>query len=213
MKIALIGATGFVGAAVLAELLQRGHSVGALARNPAKLAAQDKLTVIKADVLDSEQVATAVAGYDAVISAYNPGWTNPNIHDEFLQGSEAILAGLRMVGVKRVLVVGGAGSLYLPDGSQLVDSPDFPAEWKPGALAARELLNRIRKDTVLDWTFLSPPVHLEPGAHEGPYRVSEETPIMAGNAPGRITVADLAVAIVDEIETPKFVQKRFTVGY
>ena len=213
MKIALIGGTGFVGSAVLTELLSRGHQVTALARNPGKFSAQPGLTVVPADVLDPAQVAKAVAGVDAVISAYNPGWTEPQIHDLFLQGSQAILDGTKQAGVKRVLVVGGAGSLFVAPGLQLVDTPQFPAEWKQGALAARELLNRIKLETTLDWTFLSPPILLAPGERTGKYRVGADTPLPGvGEAPSGISAADLAVAMVDEIETPKHVQKRFTVA-
>ncbi len=211
MKIALIGATGFTGAPVLAELLSRGHQVTALARTPEKLQAQKGLNVVKADVLDEKQVAAAVAGHDAVISAYNPGWSEPKIHDLFLQGSHAILQGIKQAGVKRVLVIGGAGSLYVAPGLQLVDTPQFPAEYKQGALAARELLNRIEKETTLDWTLISPPIGLAPGERTGKYRVGANDLLPGkGDAPAGISVADLAVAIADEIEKPQHIKKRFT---
>lgn len=211
MKIALIGATGFTGAPVLAELLSRGHQVTALARTPEKLQAQKGLSVVKADVLDEKQVAAAVAGHDAVISAYNPGWSEPKIHDIFLQGSQAILQGVKQAGVKRVLVIGGAGSLYVAPGVQLVDVPQFPAEYKQGALAARELLTRIEKESTLDWTFISPPIGLAPGERTGKYRVGANDLLPGkGDVPAGISVADLAVAIVDEIEKPQHIKKRFT---
>lgn len=209
MKIALIGGTGFVGSAVLEELLRRGHAVTALARNTGKYAARDGVTVVQADAQDAQQVARAVAGHDAVINAYNPGWGEAQIHDLFLKGTDAILDGVQASGVKRVLVVGGAGSLYVAPGVQLVDTPEFPAEWKQGALAAREALNRIRGRQQLDWTFLSPPVFLQPGERSGAYRIGGDEVPMADGKPAGITVADLAVAIVDEIESPKHVQKRF----
>ena len=212
MKIALIGATGFVGSAVLEELLRRQHKVTALARNPGKLAARDGLTVVQADAQDSAQVAKAVAGHDAVVNAYNPGWTVPDIHDQFLVGTRAIYAGVKQAGVKRLLVLGGAGSLFVAPGVQLVDTPNFPAEYKPGALAAREALNLIRSETTLDWTFLSPPILLAPGERTGQYRLGTDAPLMNGEAPGGISVADLAVAIVDELENPRHVQQRFTVA-
>jgi len=212
MKIALIGATGFVGAAVLEELLRRGHQVTALVRNPAKLAARPGLAVVQADAQDAAQVAGAVAGHDAVASAYNPGWTVPDIHDQFLRGTHAIHAGVQASGVRRLLVVGGAGSLYVAPGLQLVDTPEFPAEWKQGALAAREALNLVRA-TALDWTFLSPPILLAPGERTGHYRLGQDAPLMeADGSPGGISVADLAVALVDELEAPRHVRQRFTVA-
>lgn len=213
MKIALIGPTGFVGTEVLKELLARGHEVVALSRDPAKLPPQAGLTVVKADVLDPAQVAAAVAGTSAVVSAYNPGWGAADLYDQFLKGTNATVAGVKQAGVKRLLVVGGAGSLYAAPGLQLVDTPEFPAEWKTGALAAREALNLITLETGLDWTFLSPAVHLEPGERRGSYRLSLDTPVMDENGPAHISTADLAVAIVDEIEKPQHIQKRFTVGY
>lgn len=213
MNIALIGATGFVGTPVLAELLARGHQVTVLARNPAKVAAQPNLTVVAADALDAAQIASAVTGHDAVISAYNPGWSEPQIHDLHLQASRAIVEGVKNAGVKRLLVVGGAGSLYVAPGVQLVDTPPFPAEYKQGALAARQALNELKTETTLDWTFVSPPIVLAPGERTGNYRLGGDE-VMAGNGdqPAGISVADLAVAIVDEIETPRHVQRRFTVA-
>ena len=213
MKIALIGGTGFVGSAVLEELLQRGHQVSALARNPGKYAARDGLRVVAADVLDAAQVAQAVEGQDAVISAYNPGWKEPKIYDLFLQGTTAIVEGVKRSRVKRLLVVGGAGSLFVAPGVQGVDTPHFPAEWKQGALAARDALTAIRNESTLDWTFLSPAVMLAPGARTGKIRIGGDDVLMDGDKPAGISVADLAVAIVDEIETPRHVKRRFTVAY
>ncbi|SHN15996.1 NAD(P)-dependent oxidoreductase [Rhizobacter sp. OV335] len=213
MKIALIGATGFVGTEVLKELLSRGHQVTALARTPSKLPAQLGLKVVKADALDAAQVAAAVEGHDAVIDSYNPGWSEPRIHDMFLEGTRAIVDGVKRSGVKRVLIVGGAGSLFVAPGVQLVDTPHFPAEYKQGALAAREALNQIRNESALDWTFLSPAALLAPGPRTGKFRIGTEELLMDGDKPAGLSVADLAVAIVDEIETPKHIRKRFTAAY
>ena len=216
MKIALIGATGFVGTPLVAELLQRGHQVTALARNPAKLAAQANLTPKSLDVNDADAVAAAVKGHDAVISAFNPGWDAPELYAKFMQGHDAIVAGDERSGVKRLLVVGGAGSLFVAPGVQMVDTPEFashvPPNVIPGAKAARDALTALRGNTALDWTFLSPPALLAPGERTGHYRVGGEQLLMAGAAPAGISVADLAVAIVDEIETPRHVRARFTVA-
>jgi len=213
MNIALIGATGFVGSAVLEELLSRGHQVRALQRDPSKLAARAGLEVRAVDVLAEGGFATELAGVDAVVSAYNAGWGNPDLYDDFLRGSDAIAAAARDAGV-RLLVVGGAGSLFIAPGQQLVDSPAFPAEWKSGALAAREALNRLRADSSgLDWTFVSPAMHLAPGERTGRYRLGGEQPVVDAQGESRISVADLAVAIVDELEQPRHRRGRFTAAY
>lgn len=216
MHIALIGATGFVGTAALTELLARGHRVTALARTPAKLAPREGLTVVAADVNDAAQVAAAVRGADAVLSAFNPGWEHPQLFDAFLQGSRAITAGVKAAGVARLVVVGGAGSLYVAPGVQLVDTPQFtdhvPPHIVPGAKAARDALNELRAETALDWVFLSPPAMLAPGERSGQYRTGGDDLLMAGAAPAGISVADLAVALVDELETPRHHRQRFTVA-
>ena len=216
MKIALIGATGFVGTAVVAELLQRGHHVTALVRNPARLAPQSNLTVQALDANSPDAVAAAVTGHDAVISAFNPGWDVPELYAQFMKGNDAIVAGVERSGVKRLLVVGGAGSLFVAPGVQMVDTPEFashvPPNIIPGAKAARDALTALRANTALDWTFLSPPALLAPGERTGKYRVGGEDLLMAGEAPAGISVADLAVAIADEIETPRHVRARFTVA-
>lgn len=216
MKIALIGATGFVGAALVPELLQRGHRVTALARHPAKLAAQDGLTLTALDAVDADAVAAAVRGHDAVVSAFNPGWDAPELYAQFMKGHDAIVAGVARSGVRRLLVVGGAGSLFVAPGVQMVDTPEFaahvPPNIIPGAKAARDALTALRGNTSLDWTFLSPPALLAPGERSGKYRVGGEQLLMAGDAPAGISVADLAVAIADELEQPRHVRSRFTVA-
>ena len=220
MQVALIGATGFVGAALLNELLQRGHDVVALVRDPAKLPAQPHLKVVQADVQDARQVAQAVAGSQAVLSAYNAGWANPNIYDDFMQGSRAIVQGLKDAGVARYLVVGGAGSLYVAPGLQVVDTPEFPAAIKPGATAARDMYTELQKDSSLDWTLLSPPIGFHGGSaaqsqgRTGQYRTGKDEPLMQANGqPGDISVQDLAVALVDALDQHGHSHGRFTVAY
>ncbi len=215
-RIALIGATGFVGSAILQELLRRGHTVTAISRHPEKVPQAPALQAVAADVLDPAAVARAVAGHDAVISAFNPGWNEPRLYELFLQGSLAITAGVKQAGVPRLLVVGGAASLYVAPGVQLIDTPDFaqqvPPNVIPGARAARDALTRLRGETALDWTFLSPPALLAPGERTGAYRVGGEELLMNGAQPAGISVADLAVALVDELEQPRHARARFTVA-
>lgn len=214
MKLALIGPTGQVGSHLLDEALRRGHAVTALSRHPEKVAPRPGLAVVKADAYDAAQVASAVAGHDAVLDAFNPGWTDPAIRANFMKGTGAILEGVKASGVKRILVVGGAGSLFIAPGTQLVDTPGFPAEWKEGALGAREALEAIKGEAALEWTFLSPPVflNLQGGARTGKYRLGGDEVLMDGGKPAGISVEDLAVAILDEIEKPAHIRKRFTVA-
>jgi len=216
MKIALIGPTGFVGAAVLATLLQRGHQVTALVRDAARLAAQPGLAVTVADAYDHGAIASAVRGHDAVISAFNPGWNDPALYDNFLRGFEAIVRGVEASGVRRLLVVGGAGSLFVAPGVQLIDTPQFldhvPPNVVPGARAARDALSALRANTSLDWTYLSPPAMLGQGEPAGSYRLGSEDLLMDGAQPAGIAVPDLALAIVDEIEQPRHLRARFTVA-
>ncbi len=217
MKIALIGGTGFVGSAVLAELSQRGHQVSALARDTTKYRTLPGVTPVQADVTDAAQVERAVAGADAVISAYNPGWKSPELYELFMTGTRAILAGTKQAGVRRLLIVGGAGSLFVAPGVQLMDTPEFksmvPPEIIPGVQGAREALALVRGETGLEWTFLSPPAKLAPGERTGKFRIGGDELLMQGAEPAGISVADLAVAIVDEIERPAHLRQRFTVGY
>ena len=219
MKVALIGATGFVGAGVLDELLRRGHEVVALVRKPEALAAREHVQFVKADVLKADEVQRAVAGCDAVVSAYNAGWTNPNIYDDFMQGSRSIVQGVKAAGIQRYLVVGGAGSLYV-NGQQLVDSPDFPAAIKPGAMAARDMYTELQKEQTLDWTVLSPAVGFHGGSaaqskgRTTQYRTGKDEPLMqADGQPGDISVQDLAVALVDALDKREHIKARFTVAY
>ena len=213
MKIALIGATGFVGSAVLNEALNRGHEVTAIARDTSKITVKSKmLTTSAADVYDTEALAKVLKGHDAVVNAFNAGWTNPNLYDDFIKGSESIQQAVKLSGVKRLLVIGGAGSLEIAPGVQLVDSPEFPAQWKSGATAARDYLNTIRKESDLDWTFLSPAIQLRPGARTGAFRLGTDQPVFDADRKSDISVEDMAIAIIDELEHNQFIRRRFTLG-
>ena len=213
MKIALIGATGFVGSAILKEALDRGHEVAAIVRNPDKLTPHAKLHPKRGDVYNEDEVARLVAGHDAVISAFNPGWTNPDIYNQQVKGTRAIISGVKKAGVKRLLFVGGAGSLEIKPSVQSVDTPEFPKEWKQGSLATREALNMLRKESGLEWSFLSPSADLSPGQRTGKFRLGTDQMLKDAKGESRISTQDYAMAMINEVENPKHIRQRFTVGY
>lgn len=213
MKIALIGATGFVGSAILKEALDRGHEVTAIVRDPEKLKPHPKCRPLKGDVYKSDEVARLVASHEVVISAFNPGWTNPDIYNLQVKGTRSIIDGVKQAGIRRLLFVGGAGSLEVKPGVQSVDLPEFPAEYKQGALATREALNLLRKEPSLEWSFLAPSADLSPGERTGKFRLGTDQLLRDTNGESRISVEDYAVAMIDEMEKPKNIRQRFTVGY
>ncbi len=216
MNIAIIGATGFVGKQLVAEALERGHEVTAIARNVSALTAGNGLTPVQADVTDVPALAAALKGSDMVLSAYNAGWDNPELYNDFIAGSKAIQQAVKEAGVKRLLVVDGAGSLYVAPGVQLVDSPDFPEAYKAGATAARDYLDLLKDEQELDWTFFSPAIEMHPGittGRTGQYRTALENPVFDADQHSRLSVEDLAVALLDETETPKHIRQRFTAAY
>jgi putative NADH-flavin reductase len=213
MKIAIIGATGFVGTAILNELADRKHEVTAIARNPKETA---NATWIAADVYDVDALAATLNGHDVVVNAFNPGWTNPNIYDDSIRGSKAIQAAVKQSGVKRFITIGGAGSLFVAPGLQAIDTPDFPKEIYDGANAARHYLEIIKEEKELDWAFFSPAFEMHQGTktgRTGKYRLGLENPVFNDEQRSILSVEDLAVVIADEIETPKHHQVRFTAGY
>ncbi|MGN6536689.1 MAG: NAD(P)-dependent oxidoreductase [Mesorhizobium sp.] len=211
MKIALIGASGFVGSALLKEAAARGHSVTAIVRNPGKIAEAKGVSVVKADVTDAATLAGLLKGHDVVVSAFNGGWGDPDIYAKHIAGSKAIAAAAKAAGV-RLIEIGGAGSLHAPDGSQLVDSPEFPAAYKDGARAARDALTALQQGDWQDWTLVSPPITLAPGQRTGRYRLGADNPVFDAKGESHISVEDFAVAVLDEAETQKHSGKRFTVG-
>lgn len=214
-KVAVIGATGFVGKQVVNELSNRGYAVDAIARDSSKVEAKDNVSAISADVNNVVELAKVLEGNDAVINTFNAGWTNPNLYNDFLNGSKNIEKAVEASGVKRFITVGGAGSLFI-DGNQLVDGPDFPADIKPGATAARDYLNEIKKNETLDWTFFSPAIEMHPGTagvRVGTYRTALDNPVFDADGRSILSVEDVAVALVDELEQNNFVKKRFTAAY
>lgn len=215
MKIAIIGATGFVGSTILKEAVSRNHQVTAIARNP-KEENQTNVSWKKADINNVDELAEILAGNDLAISSFNAGWTNPNLYNDFLEGSKLIQLAVKASGVKRFITIGGAGSLYIAPETQLVDTPEFPKEYHAGATAARDYLNIIRKEKELDWAFFSPAIEMHPGiatGRTGKYRLGLENPVVNEEGRGILSVEDLAVVILDEAENPKHHQTRFTAAY
>jgi putative NADH-flavin reductase len=213
MKIAIIGASGDIGAFIRDEALARGHQVTAIVRHPEKITVRNPLlTVVKADILKNK-VDELVKGHDAVISAYNPGWSNPDIYNEQIKGAKAIISGAKKSGTKRLLVVGGAGSLEVAPGVQLIDTHDFAEGVKGGVLATRETLYMLKKEKELEWTFLSPPFTITPGERTGHYRVGKDQLLRNKGGESKISTQDYAVAMLDELEHPQHIRERFTVAY
>lgn len=212
MQIALIGASGFIGSGLRKEALARGHQVTALAGNPAKLAPAAGLTVVKADVNDTAALAGLLKGHDAVLSAFS-GHAQADTQAYYLAGMRSIIAAVRQAGVARLLVVGGAGSLEVAPGLQLLDTPQFPDMYRPTAEGARQALQLLRAEDSLNWTMLSPSAVIAPGERTGQFRLGGDQLLADAKGDSRISVEDYAVAMIDELEKPAHARRRFTVGY
>jgi putative NADH-flavin reductase len=202
MKIALIGASGNVGSRIAAELSSRGHSVTGIARDASKIARLPGVTPVTQDIKDTKALSKVLKGHDVVISSVHFLDSNP----------DQLIAAVKAAGVRRYLVVGGAGSLEVTPGLRLIDSPDFPAEYKPETAAGCVFLDTLRLEKGLEWTFLSPSFNFSPGKRTGKFRLGTDS--LLTNADGsNISMEDFAIAMVDEVEAPKHVRARFTIGY
>ena len=214
-KIVIIGATGYVGSAILKEALGRGHQVKAIVRDPSKLTLiHPHLKVVGGSVSDTDFLSRELAKSDAVISAFNPGWSNPNIYEETLEGYGSILCAVRNSGVHRFLMVGGAGSLLVAPGRQLMDEPDVPKKLLPGIRGmAKVYTDLLLPEKSVDWVFLSPAANMAPGERTGKFRLGKDELIVDESGDSNISVEDFAVAMIDELEQEKHHQERFTLGY
>ncbi|ENY6783730.1 MULTISPECIES: NAD(P)-dependent oxidoreductase [Providencia] len=213
MKISIIGATGFVGRALVAEALLRHHQVTAISRHSNQLSQHAHLITAAGNITDIPWLTSRLKGQDVVISAFNGGWQNPNLYQDTVAGNLAILHAVQKSMVKRFIVVGGAGSLKTTAGIDLIDSPDFPAEIKPGAQAMREFKNQLQSIDSLDWTYVSPAAMLEEGERTETFRLGGNQLLMNGNTPAKISVEDFAVAILDEVNNSQFIRQQFTAAY
>lgn len=214
-NVVLIGASGFVGTAILNELLNRGHKVTAIVRDAKKMTVSNpNLTIVEADVTDTDALKEAGKGKDAVISAYNPGWKNPHIYEDTLKNYPLIVESAKQAGVKRLLIVGGAGTLFYAPGKMVMDADDVPAQLLPGIKSLGEFyLNTLRKEKDIDWIFLSPAANMTPGQRTAKFRIGKDDLVVDANGDSNISVEDFAVAMVDELEQEKHHKERFTIGY
>lgn len=213
MKIVLLGATGFVGSALLDEALHRKHTVSAIVRHPDKLAGREGLVAQAGDVYDSAFLAKLIRGQDALISAFNPGWQNPNLYDDQVRGTTSIITAVKHAGLKRVLWVGGAGGLEVKPGVRVLDGPDIPDWVRPGALATFNALEQLRSEPELEWSYLAPSAELLPGERTGTFRLGGDQLLVDAGGRSWISVQDYAVAMIDDLENPTHIRQRFTVGY
>jgi len=203
MKIALIGATGNVGSVILAEAEKRGHHITAIARRPESIVPRPTVRPQRGDATNEVALSVLLRGHDVVISAV-----------KFVRIDPALLVrAVSAAAVPRILVVGGAGSLEVAPGVTLVDTPQFPEEYKKEALAGRTFLNVLRGEPSLTWTFLSPSALLVPGARTGKFRLGGDQLLVDTQGHSQISLEDYAVAMIDELENPRHLRRRFTVGY
>lgn len=202
MKVALIGATGKAGSRILTELVNRGHIVTAIVRNAERVPVSDKVVARGIDG-SAAQIAQAVRGHDAVISSVRFIDLLPEI----------LLAAIVDSGVKRYLIVGGAGGLIHPDGIEEVNQPTFPDFAKPNSLKGMELLESLKATPDLDWTFISPPRFFVAGERTATFRYGKDQMLMSADGPTSISYEDMAVAIVDALEQSRHVRERVTIGY
>ena len=203
MKIAVIGASGQAGSRIVAELARRGHTVTAIARNPEKIAAHAGVTARQGDAFDPAAIAKLLAGHDVAISSIHFTASDP----------EKLIGAVKAAAVGRYLVVGGAGSLEVAPGVRLVTTPTFPAQYRAEAEKGAAFLDRLRQETELNWTFLSPSALFVAGTRTGKFRLGTDQLLTAADGKSWISFEDFAVALADEIEGPRHPRGRFTVGY
>lgn len=211
MKIALIGASGHIGSRILSEALSRGHQVTAIVREPSKITTKhNNLHVVAGDVLNTEDLAAKLKGHDIVISAFSPGFEKPFL---LVDASSSIIKAVKKAAVDHLISVGGAGSLEVAPGVQLMNTSHFPAAWKNIAQAHADALKVYQAEKDLKWTNFSPAALIEPGMRTGKFRLGENQLIADAQGNSKISMEDYAIAMMDEAENPKHIKKRFTIGY
>ncbi len=214
-QVVVIGGSGFVGTAIVKEALSRGYTVKTIVRHPEKMSLSDPhLEVIGADIMNTEELTGILKGQLQVISAYNPGWKNPDIYEDTLKGYTSILEAVRRAGVRRLLVVGGAGSLLVAPTTRLMDTGTIPEEILPGVKSlAKVYMDYLRPEREFDWVFFSPAGSFTQGTRTGHYRLGDDYLIRDQKGESHISVEDYAMAMIDELEKPQHHYRRFTIGY
>ncbi|NFG60808.1 NAD(P)-dependent oxidoreductase [Clostridium sp. CMCC3677] len=211
MKIALIGSTGNAGKMILKEALNRGYEVIAIARDKSKVKdTNEKLTVLQGDILKLDTLENKLEGVDVLVSAFGPKFGQENT---LIDATNNLISLVKKSGVNRLVAMGGAGSLKVESGIELVQTEGFPEDWKPIALAHSKSLDIYRNEKEINWTYLSPAALIAPGVRTGKYSVGDEYLVVDEKGKSEISFEDFAVAIIDEIETPKHIKSRFTVAY
>ncbi|MGP0075787.1 MAG: NAD(P)-dependent oxidoreductase [Bryobacteraceae bacterium] len=216
MKVVLYGATGMIGSRILKELLARGHKVTAVMRDPSKLEPKNNLTIEKGDLLDPDSIAKLAWGAEVIVSAYappsGPQGPDPSKVNQLVDATRSLIAGARRAGSPRIIMVGGAGSLEISPGLQIVDAPTFPEAYKPVALAHRDAFHVLR-ESDLNWTYFSPAMMIQPGERTGKFRLGKDALVSDNKGNSSISAEDYAIALVDEVEQGRHTKQRFTIGY
>jgi putative NADH-flavin reductase len=203
MRVAVIGASGNIGSQIVTEAVSRGHVITGIARNPEKVMTRAGVTAAKGDLADEAALAAVLRGHDAVVSS---------VRFRFFKPPQLIEA-VKASGVKRLLVVGGAGSLEVRPGVALIDTPEFPAAAKEEAGGGSATLKALKAEPALDWTFLSPSMVIGPGERTGKFRLGGDQLLIGADGKSHISIPDYAIAMVDELERAQHTRRRFTVGY
>ena len=212
MKVVLYGATGMIGSRILKELLTRGHKVTAVMRDPSTLKPQNNVTIEKGDLMDPDSIAKLAWGAEVIVSAYGPPSADPSKANQLTDAARALIAGARRAGSPRIIMVGGAGSLEISPGLQIVDAPTFPEAYKPVALAHRDAFYVLR-ESDLNWTYFSPAMMIQPGERTGKFRLGKDALVSDDKGNSSISAEDYAIALVDEVEQGRHTKQRFTIGY
>jgi putative NADH-flavin reductase len=202
MKIAILGASGRAGSEITKELASRGHSVIAIARKPETIPTGDNITAVQGDASDAPALAALIKGSDAVVSALH-----------FDVPAATLLSALKTAGVPRLLVTGGAASLEVAPGVRLIDTPEFPEEWKVFAQGGITFLDALKAETEIDWTFFSPAAFIEETPRLGHYRLGTDQLVVDDKGESRIGFSDYAIAMADEVEQHRHPRARFTAAY